>query len=160
MIKAMLLAPVILWLMLAITGGWLLTLHRRKQRLTAGTAPGMFPPESVIPIGGIYTGNKLGNTAAFATTVFFQAPTAGFYALGWAIHINTTDAAGSITATVTAPNNVAIPGVQAAPGTPSDGKGPLAPYYLATGAVVTMAVAVSGLTGTNFDAYVFAQRLF
>lgn len=134
-------------------------LHRRRTIANAGTVPNNFPPESVIPVGGIQVGNKLGNTAAFGTTTFFTAPTGGWYALGWGVHINSTDAAGTVTMTVTPPNSVAIPGVQAAPGTPSDGKGPLAPYYLAAGAVVTAAAAVSGLTGTNFDVYVFAQRL-
>lgn len=160
MIKALLLAPFVVWLTLAIVGGWILTMHRRRQRLNAGTAPANFPPDPLMPIGGIQVGNKLGNTGAFGTTTFFTAPITGWYALGWGIHINSTDAAGTITATVTPPNSVAIPGVQAAPGTPSDGKGPMAPYYMAAGSVVTMAVAVSGLTGTNFDAYVFAQRLF
>jgi hypothetical protein len=125
-----------------------------------GTAPFNFPPESVIPIGGVQTGNKLGNTGAFSSTVFFTAPTSGWYLLSWAVHINSTDAAGSITATVTPPNSVAIPGVQAAPATPSDGKGPACPCYMAGNQTVTVAVAVSGLTGTNFDVYLFAQRLF
>lgn len=160
LIKLALLLPVVAWLCCAIVGGFLLTLHRRRQRATAGTAPGNFPPETVIPVGGIQVGNKLGNTAAFGSTVFFTAPTAGWYALGWGVHINSTDAAGSITATVTPPNSVAIPGVQAAPATPSDGKGPMAPYYMAAGSQVTVAVAVAGLTGTNFDVYLFAQRLF
>jgi hypothetical protein len=125
-----------------------------------GTVPNNFPPESVIPIGGIITGNKLGNTGAFSTTTFFTAPTPGFYRLSWAVKINTTDNAGTITLTVTPPHSVAIPGVQAAPATPSDGKGPAAPYWMNGGDTVTAAAAVSGLTGTNFDVYVFAERLF
>jgi hypothetical protein len=152
--------PVAVWLSLAIAAAWIITMHRRRLIANAGTAPGNFPPETVIPIGGIQVGNKLGNTAAFGTTTFFTAPTAGWYALGWGVHINSTDNAGTITLTVTPPNSVAIPGVQAAPATPSDGKGPLAPYYMAAGSVVTAAAAVAGLTGTNFDVYVFAQRLF
>jgi hypothetical protein len=143
----------------AIATAYILEFHRRRGPAIAGTAPFNFPPESVIPVGGIQVGNKLGNTAAFGTTTFFTAPTSGWYALGWGVHINSTDAAGSITMTVTPPNSVAIPGVQAAPATPSDGKGPMAPYYMAAGSVVTAAAAVSGLTGTNFDVYVFAQRL-
>jgi hypothetical protein len=143
----------------AIVAAYVMELHRRRDIANAGTAPFNFPPESVIPVGGIQVGNKLQNTAAFTTTPFFTAPTGGWYALGWGVHINSTDAAGSITLTVTPPNSVAIPGVQAAPATPSDGKGPMAPYYMAAGSVVTAAAAVSGLTGTNFDVYVFAQRL-
>lgn len=135
-------------------------IHRHRGIAWAGTAPGNFPPESVIPVGSIQVGNKLGNTGAFSTTVFFTAPTAGYYLLSWAVKINSTDAAGTITATVTPPQSVAIPGVQAAPATPSDGKGPAAPYWMNGGSSVTVAVAVSGLTGTNFDVYVFAQRLF
>jgi hypothetical protein len=124
-----------------------------------GTAPNNFPPESVLLPGQIQAGNKLGNTGAFATTVFFTAPTAGWYLLSWAVHIQQTDAAGSITLTVTPPNSVAIPGVQAAPATPSDGKGPAAPYWMAGGATVTAAAAVSGLTGTTYDVWLFAMRL-
>lgn len=124
-----------------------------------GTAPNNFPPENNIPVGGIQTGNKLGLTAALTTTVFFTAPTAGWYMLSWAVRINSTDAAGTLTATVTPPHSVAIPGVQAAPAGPSDGKGPAAPYWMAGGETVTGAVAVSGLTGTNYDLWVFAQRL-
>ena len=144
---------------LLMAGGVFLTLHRRRQRLNAGTVPNNFPPENNIPPGQTVVCNKLGNTAAFTTTVFFTAPTAGWYMLSWGIHINSTDNAGSLTATFTPPNSVAIPGVQAAPATPSDGKGPAAPYYMAGGSQVTGAVAVSGLTGTNFDAWLFATRL-
>lgn len=125
-----------------------------------GTAPFNFPPESNIPVGQIATGNKTGNTGAFSSTVFFTAPTAGFYLLSWAVKINSTDAAGSITVTVTPPHSVAIPGVQAAPATPSDGKGPAVPCWMAGGETVAIAAAVAGLTGTNFDVYLFAQRLF
>jgi hypothetical protein len=160
MIKFALIAPFVIWVAFAIVLGFFITLHRRRQHLNAGTAPANFPPDPLMPIGGIQVGNKLANTGAFGTTTFFTAPISGWYALGWGIHINSTDNAGSITATVTPPNSVAIPGVQAAPATPSDGKGPMAAYYMAAGSVVTMAVAVAGLTGTNFDAYVFAQRLF
>jgi len=126
-----------------------------------GTVPNNFPPESVLPISpGIITANKLGNTGAFSSTVFFTAPTPGFYRLSWAVKINSTDGAGTITLTVTPPHSVAIPGVQAAPATPSDGKGPSAPYWMAGGETVTGACAVGSLTGTNFDCYVFAERIF
>jgi hypothetical protein len=152
--------PVIVWLTLAITAGWIITMHRRRLIAGAGTVPANFPPDPLMPIGAIQVGNKLGNTAAFATTTFFTAPISGWYALGWGVHIDVTDGAGTITLTVTPPSSVAIPGVQAAPATPSDGKGPLAPYYMAAGSVVTAAAAVSGLTGTTFDVYVFAERLF
>jgi len=139
---------------------FLRTLHRRRQIAHAGTVPVNFPPDAVLPVGGIMVLNKLSNTAAFTTTIFFTAPTTGWYLLAWGIRINSTDAAGTLTATFTPPHSVAIPGVQAAPATPSDGKGPAAPYYMAGGETVTGAVAVSGLTGTNYDAYLFVQRLF
>lgn len=148
-----------LFLLLAMAGAFFLTLHRRRQRLNAGTAPFNFPPESVLPVGQTQAGNKTGNTGAFSSTVFFTAPTSGWYELGWAVHIQSTDNAGTITATVTPPHSVAIPGVQAAPATPSDGKGPSAPYYMAGGETVTVAVAVGSLTGTTFDVWVFATRL-
>jgi hypothetical protein len=125
-----------------------------------GTVPNNFPAESVYQPGQTVTGNKLANTAAFASTVFFTSPTPGWYMISWAVKINSTDAAGSITLTVTPPHSVAIPGVQAAPATPADGKGPAAPYWMAAGDTITAACAVAGLTGTNFDVYVFATRLF
>lgn len=134
-------------------------LHRKRQPLTAGTVPNNFPPERVYNVGQGAVGNKLGNTGAFATTVFFTAPTPGFYMLTWAVKINSTDAAGSITLTVTPPHSVAIPGVQAAPATPSDGSGTTKPYWMNGGETVTASSAVSGLTGTNYDVYVFANRL-
>lgn len=163
-LKFLLAAPVALALLIALIASFVITrarrLARRGQLLWAGTAPANFPPESFLPIGQVITGNKLGNTGAFATTIMFTAPTDGLYLIGWAVRIRVTDAAGSITATVTPPNSVAIPGVQAAPATPSDGKGPAAPYWMNAGQTVTMAVAVSGLTGTTFDCYVSAIRLF
>jgi hypothetical protein len=124
-----------------------------------GTVPNNFPPEMVLLPGQTQVANKLGNTGAFSSTVFFTAPTSGWYELAWAVHINSTDNAGTITATFTPPHSVAIPGVQAAPATPSDGKGPAAAYYMAGGETVTGAVAVAGLTGTNFDVWLFATRL-
>jgi hypothetical protein len=157
--QTILTATIALFAVLVMVGSWFLTIHRRRQRLNAGTAPFNFPPETVIPPGQTQVGNKTGNTGAFGSTVFFTAPTPGWYLLSWAVHINSTDAAGSITATVTPPHSVAIPGVQAAPATPSDGKSPAAPYFMAGGETVTVAVAVAGLTGTNFDVWLFATRL-
>ena len=71
--------------------------HRRRKILVAGTVPNNVPPETVYQIGQTAVGNKLGNTGAFSTTIFFTAPTPGWNQLGWAVHINSTDAAGSIT---------------------------------------------------------------
>lgn len=161
-IEVALITPAVVWLTLAIIGGWLLTMHRRRGQAIAGTAPANFPPETVLPVSpGIVAGNKLGLTAGFTTTTFFTAPTAGYYALGWTLHINTTDAAGTLTATVTPPaGNAAIPGVQANLATPADGHGPLAVYYLAAGAVVQAAVAAGSLGVTNYDFYLFVQRMF
>lgn len=163
-VKFLLAAPVAIALAFAIVASFVITrarrLARRGQLLWAGTSPSNFPPESFLPVGGVITGNKLAQTGAFATSVMFTAPTDGLYLIGWAIRIRVTDAAGSITATVTPPNSVAIPGVQPAPATPSDGKGPAAPYWMNAGQTVTMAVAVSGLTGTTFDCYVSGIKLF
>jgi hypothetical protein len=158
-LTSFLILPFVLAVVILAASFWL-TIHRRRDRAIAGTAPLNFPPETVIPVGQIQTGNKTGLTAALATTVFFTAPTAGWYLLAWAIKINSTDAAGTLTATVTPPHSVAIPGIQAAPATSSDGKSPAAPYWMAAGDTVTVAVAVAGLTGTNYDAYLFATRLF
>ena len=80
--------------LLYLAGLFVCLIHGRRRVLNAGTVPYNFPPESVIPIGGIATGNKLGNTAAFATTVFFTAPTSGYYLLAWAVRIDVTDGAG------------------------------------------------------------------
>lgn len=162
LIEAALITPVVVWVTLAIIGGWLLTMHRRRGQLIAGTAPANFPAETVIPVGvGVLAGNKLGLTAGFTTTTFFTAPTAGYYALGWTLHINTTDAAGTLTATVTPPAGaVAIPGVQANLATPADGHGPLAVYYLPAGGIVQAAVAAGSLGVTNYDFYLFVQRMF
>lgn len=124
-----------------------------------GTAPANFPPNPFMQVGQVQAGNKQGNTGAFSSTAIFTAPVSGFYLVSAAVHINSTDAAGSITLTVTPPNSVAIPGVQAAPGTPSDGKFPGSPVWMAVGSQILIAAAVSGLTGTNYDVWVFAQRL-
>lgn len=156
-----LLFPLYALCIFAIVAVYLFTLHRRRTNAIAGTAPNNFPPESVIPIGGIAVGNKLGNTAAFTTTVFFTAPTPGYYALGWNLHINSTDGAGTLTATVTPPTgSVAIPGVQAVLGTPADGHGPLGVYWMPAGGTVTAAVAAGSLGVTNYDFTVFVQRMF
>ncbi len=124
-----------------------------------GTAPANFPPNPLMQVGQVQAGNKLGNTGAFSSEAIFTAPVSGFYEISWGVHINSTDNAGTITLTVTPPNSVAVPGVQAAPATPSDGKGPAAPCWMAAGSVVNIAATVSGLTGTNFDVWVFAKRL-
>lgn len=154
-----LLAPISLLAVLIIVGSFFLTLHRRRRVLTAGTAPANFPPDPSMPVGTVQAGNKLGNTGAFGSTVFFTAPISGMYQLSWATRITQTDAAGTITTTVTPPHSVSIPGVAAAPATPSDGKGPAAPYWMAAGETVTVTVTVTGLTGTTFDVWVFALRL-
>lgn len=165
-IKFLLAAPIAVAVVLAVVGSFIWTRARRLGRRAvelawAGTSPTNFPPESFLPVAsGVIVGNKLGQTGAFATSVMFTAPTDGLYLIGWAVRIRVTDNAGTITATVTPPNSVAIPGVQPAPATPSDGKGPAAPYWMNAGQTVTMAVAVSGLTGTTFDCYVSGIRLF
>jgi len=156
---AILLIPISLLSLAILIGTFFYTVHKRRSRAIAGTAPANFPPDPSMPVGAIQFGNKLGNTGAFSSTVFFTAPISGYYLLGWAVHINVTDNAGTITLTVTPPNSVAIPGVQAAPATPSDGKGPAAAYYMAAGSTVLVSCAVGSLTGTNFDVSVFAQRL-
>jgi len=112
-----------------------------------------------MQVGQTALGNKLAQTGAFGSVALFTAPVSGWYLLSWGVHIESTDAAGSITLTVTPPHSVAIPGVQAAPATPSDGKGPAAPYFMNAGENVTAAAAVAGLTGTTYDVWIFAQRI-
>lgn len=126
-----------------------------------GTAPVNFPPGPLATDPSVNASNKLGNTAAFATETFFTAPTTGWYLLSWGVHLDVTDGVGTITVTVTPPHSVAIPGVQAAPATPSDGHGPAAAYYLAAGEQVTVAAATGGgfAGGTTFDVWLFAKRL-
>jgi hypothetical protein len=153
------LAAIALPVAAAIVAAFMIMLHTRRQQLNAGTAPANFPPVEVMNIGQILSGNKIGLTAAFTTTVFFTAPNQGYYALGWNLHIDVTDGAGTLTATVTAPGSPAIPGVQANLATPADGHGPLGVYYLAAGATVTAAVAAGSLGVTTYDFTVFAQRL-
>lgn len=150
----------LIFMALVIAAAVVLKLHNGRRLANAGTAPFNFPPDTVLPVGGVIAGNKLALTAGFTTTVFFTAPTAGYYALGWNLHINVTDAAGTLTATVLPPaGSVAIPGVQANLATPADGHGPLAAYYMAAGATVTAAVAAGSLGVTNYDFTVFALRL-
>jgi len=133
--------------------------HARRGIARAGTVPGAFPPVSVMIPGEIAVANKLGNTAGIASTVFFQAPVAGYYALGWKLHIESTDGTGSLAAAVSVPGAPNIPGVQPILGTPADGQGPFAPYWLNVGAQVSVAVTPSGLGTTSYDFWVFAQKL-
>lgn len=147
-------------LIFAIVAVYMFTLHRRRTHAIAGTAPNNFPPESVLPVGGIAVANKLGLTAAFTTTVFWTAPTPGYYAIGWNLHIQATDAAGTLTATVTPPPDaVAIPGVQANLATPADGHGPVGVYWMPAGGTITAAVAAGSLGVTTYDFTVFVQRM-
>jgi hypothetical protein len=124
-----------------------------------GTVPANFPPDPFMQVGQIQMGNKQGITGAFSSTVFFTAPISGMYAISTSVRINSTDAAGSITVTVTPPHSVAIPGVQAAPATPSDGKFPSSMVWMNAGETITAAATVSGLTGTNYDVWIAAQRM-
>ena len=124
-----------------------------------GTVPANFPPDPFMQVGQIQMGNKQGITGAYSSTVFFTAPVSGMYQISGAVRINTTDAAGSITVTITPPHSVNIVGVQAAPATPSDGKFPSVMVWMNAGETIVSAATVSGLTGTNYDVWIAAQRM-
>ncbi len=135
--------------------------HLEEQR-QFGTAPANFPPEFNMPTLGppCLVGNLLNQTGAVSSTTFLTLANQGVYLIGWMVQIVSTNAAGSLTFTVSVPGAPNIPGVQAAPATPANGQGPAAAYYCAAGAQITGAVTVSGLTGTTFNLYVYAIRLF
>jgi hypothetical protein len=135
--------------------------HLEEQR-HYGTAPNNFPPEALAVIGQPMAGNLLNQNAAIGSIVFFTAPTTGYYLLSWALHVLSTDNAGTLTVTVTPPHAVPIPGVGPVLSTtpPTDGKGPAAPYYMAAGETVSVAVAAGSLGTTIYNMFVFAIRLF
>jgi hypothetical protein len=150
-----------------------LNFHRKRGRAFAGTAPANFPPENVVPVGGVITGNKLGLTAALGSTVFFTAPTAGLYLIAAYMQITATNNAGTITTTVLTPaaGNITEPtqdGVSkivavlkdAAPATPTDGFMAGVPLWMNAGQTINASTAVSGLTGTTYNIFVSALRLF
>jgi hypothetical protein len=149
----------ILSLIFAALVAGVLFFHFRRKVAWAGTVPGSFPPLSNMIQGQIAIANKLGNTAAFATTTFFTAPVAGYYAIGATLHVDVTDGSGSLALTVTIPGAPSLPGVQPNLGTPVDGHWPFEPVYLAQGANITAACTASGLGATTFDVWVFAQKL-
>lgn len=142
-----------------------------------GTVPTNFPPDAGgIPIGGVQTGNALGLTAALAQTVFFTAPAAGLYLVCAYLQVVQTNNAGTIKATITTPATPAIaqgvapaaPGdVQLAieqdillPATATDGFMAAIPVWLGLGQQIKLATVVSGLTGTTYNVFVSALRLF
>jgi hypothetical protein len=149
-IAAILLVALIVWFI----GGH----HRRRRTLTAGTVPGQFPGGNMV-VGEIAVGNKLAVAAAFGSTLFFTAPVAGWYLLGWGVHIDFTDAAGTATLTMTPQGAPAIPGVQANLATGLDGHGPTAAYYLPQGGTVSGSLAVGSFGATQLEIWLFAQRL-
>ncbi len=133
-----------------------------------GTVPNNFPPDAILEIGQILTGSATGRVATLATTKFFTAPVAGLYLLSAAIHIVTTDGTGTLVATVTLPDGSTVTEGGNASSTMqdadlsagSDGFMAASPAYMSVGGTVQVGVVAAGLTGTEYNVFVSAQRLF
>ncbi len=138
----------------------------------AGTVPFNFPPDASLAIGQFLTGTDLNLTATLATTTFFTAPNAGLYLIAAALHIVTTNGAGTLVATVTLPDGSTVTeaiavdtdpvvaimkDLDAAAGT--DGYMSPVPMYMDAGDVVRVGAVAAGLTGTTYNVFVTAQRL-
>lgn len=132
-----------------------------------------FPP-GVPPIGQVETFSVTGLVAALATTTFYTAPVGGLYLVGFSSHINSTNKAGSIAVTLGTPHagpvaiatqagSGTITAIEADPGlggsNPVDGYAAMIPAWLNAGDIVTLAAAVSGLTGTNYSLFLVVQRV-
>lgn len=134
-----------------------------------GTAPVNFPPDPLMPVGSIQTGNLLGLTAAQGLTVMFTAPFSGLYLISAAFQIVSTNGAGTLVSTVTTPTAGTLAAAGTAPAVVKDlttGSGGVdgymqaTPIWLNAGAQVKYSSAASGLTGTTYNVFLAAQRLF
>lgn len=139
----------------------------------AGTVPNNFPPDAVLEIGQLLTGTDLNLTATLATTTFFTAPNPGVYEISAAIHIVTTNGAGTLVGTVTLPDGSTVvettiadttkqfaimKDIDASAGT--DGFMAAVPMWMDAGDVVRFGAVAAGLTGTVYNVFVMARRLF
>lgn len=140
-----------------------------------GTAPQNFPPDRILEIGQILTGNKLGLTASLAQTAFFTAPVSGLYMVSMALQIVTTNGAGTLAAVLATPHagNVEQGVAPAAPGDaqvaieqdlspagPTDGFSAAIPVWMNAGDQIKVTTTASGLTGTTYNIFVVALRAF
>lgn len=140
-----------------------------------GTTPTNFPPESALQIGQIITGNALSLTASLAATVFFTAPTTGLYLVAMALRIVATNNAGTLAATMTTPHagnvaqaltgsaGAAVTAIEkdlSTTATATDGYAAAIPLWMNAGDQIEVATTATGLTGTTYDVFVSAQRLF
>ena len=170
-------APIFAVLTAAAIVAFFIVAHRRRLFSRAGTAPNNFPPDAVLDIGAILTGNKLGLTASLPITTFFTAPNAGLYMVAMAIQVTATDGTGTLTATMTTPNAgtvqentpdgtdpaVAIASDAVLSATPADvfdGYSAAIPVWMAQGQTIRAAVVAAGLVATSYNVFVTAQRVF
>jgi len=134
-----------------------------------------FPP-GIPVIGGIEVSALTGLSAAQTTKTMYTCQIAGLYLVAMACQIVSTNKAGSIALTLGTPHAGTVnQGVApAAPGdaqtaieqdpalggsTTVDGYSAALPIWMNAGDTVTIAAAVSGLTGTVFNLFVSIQRL-
>jgi hypothetical protein len=134
-----------------------------------------FPP-GVPPIGATETFSLAGLSAAVTTTGMYNSQVNGLYLVSMGCHIVSTNKAGSIALTLGTPHAGAITqGVApAAPGDAQvaieqdpalggssaiDGFSAAIPVWMNVGDVISIAAAVSGLTGTVFNLFVVVTRV-
>jgi hypothetical protein len=137
-------------------------------------AGGMNFPPGVPPVGQFETFSITGLTAALTTQTMYTAPVSGLYLVGFSSHINSTNKAGTIAVTMGTPHagNIAI-ATQSGSGSitaieldpalggtnPVDGFGAMIPVWMNAGDTLTLAAAVSGLTGTNYSLFAVVGRV-
>lgn len=124
-----------------------------------GTTPFNFPPGNNLPIGGMLTGTKLGQTAGFPQTVFFTAPVSGIYSVTMYTRIISTDGAGTLNATLTLPTTA--PAVRSGPPVfGSDQFQASRVIWFNAGDTARIQQAPTGLGATVYNTYLNAIRIF
>jgi len=139
-----------------------------------GAGGSNFPP-AIPQIGQWETYSLTALTAAVSPAqTMFTAPVSGLYLVGFALHVNSTNNAGSIAVTLATPHagNIAIAtqsgsgsitAIEKDPvltsGSVSDGFSAMVPLWMNAGDTITLATAVSGLTGTNYSLYAAVGRV-
>lgn len=124
--------------------------------MSSGTVPFNFPPEASLDIGSLITGTSLQNTAALPPTAFFTAPTTGIYWLNVAVHIVSTNGAGTINLTLQTPGAAPITAGQ--PVTLDFRTGNF--VWLNQGQSASITTTLAGVTGTTYNVYLVARRVF